>query len=118
MGAFVNPDARETIADDNGNSVTIRAKMSIANRATVAADTRRFENTRSGQDVGLLAANIVEWEGPLFQDDFGKPVPCTRRNIFRLDPTNADWLHLQNKVLKRIDELNIKPTIEENGDPN
>lgn len=119
MGAFVNVNARVTVADENGNTVTVRAKMSISVNANVVAELKRFNRTAYGQDLALLVHNIVAWDGPLFQDDAGRPVKCNRQNIFSLDPTNSGWAALQTKVLTKIDELNRKPTVEtEETDPN
>ena len=112
MSAFVNPDDQVVVSDDNGNGVTIRAKMSLAHNAQVIADMKRFGFTNAGQNLGLLAANIVAWDGPLFRDGLGNSVPCNRANVFRLDPTNAEWSALQTLILAKIDELNRRETLD------
>lgn len=117
MGAFVNPNARVTVSDESGNNVVIRAKMSIGVNANTVADTARYGSTVTGQRLALLANNIVDWDGPMFQDEAGQPIKCNRAKIFSLDPTYEPWAKLQALVLAKIDEINTKPTIEVD-DPN
>lgn len=77
--------------------------------------------TKSAQELALLKENVKKWEGPAFQDGSGRPIPCSRENVARLDPNDP----LVMRVLETIDELNTPATeapeefeIEEGPDPN
>ena len=115
---FVDTKAKVPVTH-GGNTIYIKAKMDYG---TVAAVQDEIKATGGGTDgmqferlgsyrMALLAHNIVAWEGPDFMDANGKPVPCTRANIERLDPNEP----IVEMVAAEIGERNRKP---EAQDPN
>jgi hypothetical protein len=54
------------------------------------------------QNTILLQENIVAWEGPLFRDEYDKPVPCNAQMIESMDPDDP----LVDAVLAEINERN------------
>jgi hypothetical protein len=126
MPMFVDPNARVAVTLGE-NTVYIKAKMSAGTKALLEDEiktsgaVRRKDGEETIDDAemsgfgsyGMLLRihNIVAWEGPDFSDSDGKPIPCNRANIMRLDPTDP----LYELVGERIGELNKKL---ESPDPN
>lgn len=126
MPMFVDPNARVAVTLGE-NTVYIKAKMSAGTKALLEDEIKTSGAVRrkEGEDTIDEAAlsgfgsyemllrvyNIVAWEGPDFMDAEGKPIPCTRANIMRMDPTDP----LYELVGERIGELNKK---RESPDPN
>ena len=124
MPMFVNPQAKEPITLD-GNTIYIKTKMDAQTTAAVqdsfAGIRGRGAEAEDGMMAGvrgmgsyrlaLLEHNIVGWEGPDFMDERGKPIPCTRGNIRRLDMTEP----LIELVAEAIGERNAP---KESPDPN
>ena len=126
MPMFVDPNERVPVTVGE-NTVYIRAKMSAGTKALLEDEIKRGGTVRrkEGEETVVEAEvsgfgsyemllrihNIVAWEGPDFVDADGKPIPCTRANIMRMDPTDP----LYELVGERIGELNAKP---ESPDPN
>ena len=110
MPMFVDPNAKVAVTIDGANTIHIKAKMDAGTRAAVQDEIRaRGLGDGDGELRGigsyrmtLMVHNIMGWEGPEFLDEKGKPVPCTRANIQRLDPTEP----LFEAVGARIGELN------------
>jgi hypothetical protein len=129
MGTFVNTKAKQRIdLDQEGNFVVVRQKMDFSTQAALERDLMRFRIdtkekgnvevlfSKSGQNLAILKHNLVSWGGPMFCDDFGKPVPCTAENIERLDPLeNNDWISL---VADKVAELNKPRVIEADPENN
>ena len=126
MPMFVDPNAKVAVTLGE-NTVYIKAKMSAGTKALLedeiktSGSVRRKEGEETVDEAavsgfgsyGMLLRihNIVAWEGPDFVDADGKPIPCTRANIMRMDPTDP----LYDLVGERIGELNKK---QESPDPN
>lgn len=91
MPMFVDPNERVPVTVGE-NTVSIRAKMNAAITAKVNDEFSLIAGQNEGlggmgsYSLALLVHNIVAWEGPDFVDAGGKPIPCTRANIERLDP--------------------------------
>lgn len=91
MPMFVDPNERVPVSLD-GNTIYIRAKMSMAVTARVNDEFSLVAGRGEGlagmgsYSLALLVNNIVAWEGPAFTGESGKPIPCTRANIELLDP--------------------------------
>ena len=95
------------ISDRPPNVIYIRAKMSVGVKAKVSsemflwnADRKELESRFGENETALLIHNIVRWEGPDFAG-----VPCTRKNIIELDPTEPHIV----KVLEAIALRNAPP---------
>lgn len=133
--AFIDPSARVGVSDDEGNTIYVRAKMTLQVRGQVQRELASYrfdindqgvvDNTRTEvvtspqqQLLILLKANIVDWDGPAFQErrrdgkPTGKKVPVSPAAIARLDP---DWDLIQ-RVKTMIDELNAPVTLPEPED--
>lgn len=116
---FVDPSAKVAVTLGE-NTVYVRAKMSAGTKALLEDEIKTGGSVRrsdGGEVVDeaemsgfgtyamlLRVHNIVAWDGPDFVDDEGKPIPCTRTNIMRMDPTTE----LYELVGDRIGELNKK----------
>lgn len=99
------------LEEDPDNKIWIKTWMSYGDEQHVlGASTRVTGSQKSGQavegsasiDMGLynlnfLKANILDWEGPLFEG-----VPCTPENIERFNPKHP----LFELVLKEINDRN------------
>lgn len=110
---FIDPGARVPVTVGE-NTVYIRAKMDAGTLALVQDAVQARQEGDGSAIVGigtyrllLLAHNILAWEGPDFRDESGAPVPCTRANISRLDPTTP----LFEAVGAKIGELNAAATV-------
>ncbi len=95
------------------NRVWIKSRMDIATDAAVTVEFGRLNRGNPVQSIrvyrlALLYHNIERWEGPMFTDAEGEPIPCDRLHISQLDPLNP----IIEKIAKEIDELNIDPVIE------
>ncbi|MBM3187099.1 MAG: hypothetical protein FJZ90_00065 [Chloroflexi bacterium] len=122
MSRFIDVQSRVPVALD-GDTVYIRAKMDVATKALVDNSIAQWAITDKERDpslatlnigsyrLALLIHNIVAWEGPGFEDDIGKPIPCTRINIMRMDPDDP----LLKLVAEEIGKRNAPP---ESPDPN
>ena len=126
MPMFVDPNERVAVTLGE-NTVYIKAKMSAGTKALLEDEIKASGTTRrkngeetiddaemrgfGSYEMLLRIHNIVAWEGPDFVDADGKPIPCTRANIMRLDPTDP----LYELVGERIGELNKKM---DSPDPN
>lgn len=116
MGTFINPTDRIEVRIDGENSVFLRAKMDIATQASVERDFLQMRVVGGnvgdvsvlfsvkGQQLALLKHNLVRWNGPLFCDDEGKPVPCRAEMVERLDVDSCAWW--MEIVVNKIVELN------------
>lgn len=88
---FVDPNERIPVTVGE-NTVYIRSRMNLATTARVNDEFSLISGRNEGlggmgsYSFALMAHNIVAWEGPDFMDASGKPIPCTRANIERLDP--------------------------------
>ena len=120
MGTFVNTKAKKRIdISDRGDYVIVRERMDFATQSALERDLLSFKVTtgksmemlfsKSGQNLAILKHNVVGWGGPMFTDEFGKPVPCTAENIDRLDPlANQAWIA---EVADIVSALNKPQTI-------
>lgn len=116
---FINPANRVAVSDEKGNTVWIRAKMDVATKGVVqdeiaavgTGDADSVEIHTGSYNTALLVHNILDWEGPAFVDEGGRPVRCTPQHIKRLDPDEP----LVDKVLEEIQRRNLRP---ESPDPN
>lgn len=123
MSMFVSNTERVAVTVDGVNTVYIRPKMPFGvQQKVVSAMTqmRADADAMNGVDatldwgaynMALMRYNILGWEGPAFQDEAGRPVPCTPANIERLDPDEP----LVDKVLEEIQRRNTKQA---SPDPN
>jgi hypothetical protein len=103
------------VSDDNGNTIYILARMGIGDEAKVSADFVGLGGRAiNAYQLALLRHNVLRWEGPDFENDDGKTIPCTRENIDRLQPD----LPLVKATLERIGELNRKSETAVEGDEN
>jgi hypothetical protein len=115
MPMFVDPNERVPVTLGE-NTVYIRARMSVAVQARVQDELAVREGSPEAglsgigsYTLALLVHNIVGWEGPDFVDAAGKPVPCTRANIERLDPDTE----LLQMVRDEIGARNARRTVPE-----
>lgn len=103
--------------DEGVNTIWVRRKMSMGVRNRVQDALIAVKSMNSGgvgemsvnmgyQNTVLMQANILAWEGPLFRDEAGNPIPCTPQMIENMDPDDA----LTDAVLAKISELNLKQT--------
>jgi hypothetical protein len=140
---FIDPNATIDVSDDDGNTITIKAKMDFGDQGKVeaaliqlrlkaqpaqsrngrrqkkkrarAADEMEIDATYSysARQVAILQVCIKRWSGPAFEG-----TPCTPDNIALLNPTEP----LVEQVLETIDEMNAsettKPPEGEPVDPN
>lgn len=122
MGMFIDPKAKIPVTLD-GNTIYIRAKMSIAIKALVEdeiaakgmGNREALEMRGMGSyALALLKHNIVAWEGPKFMQESGRPLPCIPANIELLDPDDP----LVQLVREEIGERNAPKGTLEDADPN
>jgi hypothetical protein len=127
MSIFLNKDDLVAVStpDDPTNVVWVRRKMNLGTRNRVQDALMSVEevdgqlghrsmNINLGkQNTILLQFNIVKWEGPKFRDETNQPVPCTPQMIEMLDPDDP----LVDAVLERINALNAKQVVVEDGKP-
>lgn len=123
MSMFVSNTDRVAVTLDGVNTVYVRPKMSfgvLQQVMSAATPVKVTADAKDGLDAGLdygaynmalMKYNIMGWEGPAFQDEAGRIVPCTPANILRLDPDEP----LVGHVLKEIERLNGKQV---SPDPN
>ena len=123
MSMFVSNTDRVAVTLDGVNIIYVRPKMSygvLQQVMSAAAPVKVTPDAKDGLDAGLdygaynmalMKFNIVGWEGPAFQDEAGRIVPCTPANILRLDPDEP----LVSHVFKEIERLNGKQA---SPDPN
>ena len=106
MPMFVDPNERVPVTVGE-NTVHIRAKMNAAITAKVNDEFSLIAGQNEGlggmgsYSLALLVHNIVAWEGPDFTDAGGKPIPCTRANIERLDPVDPLVEAVREEIGKR-----------------
>lgn len=125
MSIFVDPKARVAVTYE-GNTIYIRAKMDVRTEALYKNELQRLNIKKTSESSGegefghlgtaemlLRVHNIVAWEGPDFQDENGRPVPVSRENIARMDPTHPLW----DLVGERIAELNKKAVAPDPNSP-
>ena len=95
--------------EEDGNIVTILARMNYRQRARVQDETMRLSVGEGDELLGvplgsanlaLLKINIVDWRGPAFDG-----TPCTPEHIEQLDPYEP----LIVKVLAEINKRNRRP---------
>lgn len=125
MPMFVDPTDRVPVTLD-GNTIWIRAKMSVKEKARIESefsvikeqagdDAQSTATTSLGlYSMVLLIENIVAWEGPAFVNAQGRPIPCNRVWIEKLDPHEP----LIEMVREEIGLRNAKPAPPEDADPN
>jgi hypothetical protein len=137
MSAFVDPEAREPVRDEYGNTVWIRQKMGLAIRAKVQKDLAsiEFDLTPDGdldrthatakmspQDRRniMFRANVVDWAGPAFEREVTLRNGKTEIKPIPFDPSliaHASEHPIWEQVYERLNELNqTDPIIEEDGD--
>ena len=109
MPMFIDPTERVPVTV-GGNTIYIRAKMTASVRARVEdeiaakglGDRRDMEMRGLGSySLALLVHNIVAWEGSDFVDERGKPIPCTRANIERLDLDEPLVVEVREEIGRR-----------------
>lgn len=91
-------------------------------RAVTKSDTKEGADGAEESEIRGLGShqlllrvyNILAWEGPDFVDENGRPIPCNRVNILRMDPTSELW----ELVGAKIGELNKKIEKPSDADPN
>ena len=123
MPMFVDRNEKIGVSDEKGNTVFVRPKMDVGTSGRVTdaiASISRLGSQDDGTEISLnlgsqnavlLVHNILDWQGPDFEDGRGRKVPCTRDNILRLDPDEP----LVGLVLAEINRLNVRPV---SPDPN
>ena len=132
MPMFVDPNERVAVTLGE-NTVYIKAKMSAGTKALLedeikASGTGRVRGGDApDEDIemsgfgsyGMLLRihNIVAWEGPDFTDASGKPIPCTRANIERLDPDDPLVEAVREEIGKR-NQRRRAPEAEGGASPN
>lgn len=101
-------DLTEVISDVAPSVVFIRPKMDVATRAkvtselfTLSKDNNSVEARLGANELALLIHNIVRWDGPLFLDDQGRPIPCTPEQISKFDPTDPFIAKISDEISKR-----------------
>lgn len=129
MSIFINPSATIPVTDGQ-NTIHVRSRIDFQTYAKIEESLMKLEMTtskasqngtakdgddgvtigarytRSGQSLAVLQECVMGWEGPLFSDARGQPVPCTRKAIAMLDPNHP----LVKKVLEELDQRNAQPT--------
>lgn len=109
-GAFVAKE-RVAVTIDGKNVIYIRPKMGTALYERLKGSMAKsvFQNghgTEVELDIGrantmLLTENILDWEGPDFEED-GRKIPCNQVTIGELDPDYP----LLERALKEINDRN------------
>lgn len=106
MSYFTAPNVP---VEHDGNTVWIVPKIGQGINARIHANIRlKMFGLVPTDDIysnAVLRNCIVKWQGPMFEGENGKPVPCT--------PENIDVIPLDDplmvKALEKISELNRKP---------
>jgi len=104
-------DTSRVAVTEGEDTIYVKARMDFETQSRVRDALARFGTSSNGEEImvtlgaqnlALMVHNIVAWEGPGFTDAAGRPVPCTRENVGRLDPDEP----IIDKVLAKINELN------------